>query len=206
VAQRLVRTICPECRQSYVPEEEELLELGPEAEGLRGSTFHFGKGCERCYHTGYRGRMGHLRDPGARRGPAPRDPLARLDAGAAPHRAGGRHAALRASGIAAIAAGRTTLDEVLRGDQPLAPRGAQHDSTTPAWAQENPTQQPLARTRPAGAQAPAGGPAAAPRRRRGRVSSQATTDYTLQLATRPRAGIPIAKALAILEARARPAR
>jgi len=57
---------------------------------------------------------------------------------------------------------------------------------------------------PAGAQAPTGGPAAAPRRRRGRVSSQATTDFTLQLATLTEAGIPIAKALAILEGQARP--
>jgi type II secretory pathway component PulF len=49
------------------------------------------------------------------------------------------------------------------------------------------------------AAAPAGGPAApgpaaaAPRRRRGRVSAQAATDFTLQLATLTEAGIPIAK-------------
>jgi len=56
-----------------------------------------------------------------------------------------------------------------------------------------------------GAAPAAGGAPAAPRRRRGgRVSSQAVTDFTLQLATLTEAGIPIAKALTILEGQARP--
>jgi type IV pilus assembly protein PilC len=57
---------------------------------------------------------------------------------------------------------------------------------------------------PAGAPAPGGASAAPKRRRGGRVSSQATTEFTLQLATLTEAGIPIAKALAILEGQARP--
>jgi type IV pilus assembly protein PilB len=114
VAQRLVRTICPDCRQSYVPEEDELAELGPEAEPLRGLSFHYGKGCERCFHTGYRGRMGIfeilLLDDELRRAILARastQELRRiaLAAGMRP---------LRAAGVAAIAAGRTTLEEVLR--------------------------------------------------------------------------------------------
>jgi type IV pilus assembly protein PilB len=114
VAQRLVRTICPECKQSYQPEEEELSELGPEGEVLRGLPFHFGKGCERCYHTGYRGRMGIFEilvlDEELRRAILARastQELRRiaLAAGMRP---------LRASGVAAIAAGRTSLEEVLR--------------------------------------------------------------------------------------------
>jgi len=56
----------------------------------------------------------------------------------------------------------------------------------------------------AGAAPAAGGPAAPARRRGGRVSSQAITDFTLQLATLTEAGIPIAKALTILEGQARP--
>jgi len=114
VAQRLVRTICPDCRQSYQPDEEELAELGADPERLRGATFHFGKGCERCYHTGYRGRMGIFEiliiDEELRRAILARastQELRRiaLAAGMRP---------LRASGIAAIAAGRTSLEEVLR--------------------------------------------------------------------------------------------
>jgi len=114
VAQRLVRTICPDCRQSYQPDEEELAELGADPERLRGATFRFGKGCERCYHTGYRGRMGIFEiliiDEELRRAILARastQELRRiaLAAGMRP---------LRASGIAAIAAGRTSLEEVLR--------------------------------------------------------------------------------------------
>jgi type IV pilus assembly protein PilC len=56
-----------------------------------------------------------------------------------------------------------------------------------------------------GASPAPGGEVAPPKRRRGgRVSSQAVTDFTLQLATLTEAGIPIAKALAILEGQARP--
>jgi len=57
---------------------------------------------------------------------------------------------------------------------------------------------------PAGAPAQAGAPAAQKRRLGGRVSGQLVTDFTLQLATLSEAGIPIAKALSILEGQARP--
>ena len=56
VAQRLVRRICPDCREAYEPEEEVLLEFGPQASMLSGATFYFGRGCEACFHTGHRGR------------------------------------------------------------------------------------------------------------------------------------------------------
>ncbi len=55
IAQRLVRRICENCKESYTPTEEELRELG-----LREYTgpFYRGKGCEKCLGTGYRGRIG----------------------------------------------------------------------------------------------------------------------------------------------------
>ncbi len=55
-AQRLVRTICPQCRASYKPSDE-LLEFW----GLDKSetnNFMHGKGCFNCMHTGYKGRTG----------------------------------------------------------------------------------------------------------------------------------------------------
>ncbi len=57
VAQRLMRTICPDCKEQYVPAQAELAELYP---GLSAAehTFSRGKGCQFCYQTGYRGRMG----------------------------------------------------------------------------------------------------------------------------------------------------
>ncbi|HTW91099.1 MAG TPA: GspE/PulE family protein [bacterium] len=54
VAQRLVRQICPKCKEDYDPPAKllEELELPP------GTKFYRGKGCERCRNTGYRGRIG----------------------------------------------------------------------------------------------------------------------------------------------------
>ena len=56
VAQRLVRRICLNCRAEYNPTEDILLELGLSPEDVRGRTFYYGRGCEQCNNTGYRGR------------------------------------------------------------------------------------------------------------------------------------------------------
>ena len=57
LAQRLVRKICPDCKQPYYPKEHELRELGlgqlPE-----DLTLYMGSGCSKCFETGYRGRTG----------------------------------------------------------------------------------------------------------------------------------------------------
>jgi type II secretory ATPase GspE/PulE/Tfp pilus assembly ATPase PilB-like protein len=57
VAQRLIRTICSNCRETFEPKASELL---PFSEALqdRDITFYHGKGCHFCYKTGYRGRSG----------------------------------------------------------------------------------------------------------------------------------------------------
>jgi len=55
IAQRLVRTICPECKTSYYPPKELLDELGlTEDDNTRLSR---GKGCSNCYDSGYKGRI-----------------------------------------------------------------------------------------------------------------------------------------------------
>jgi len=56
MSQRLVRRICPHCREEYTPEREELEQIGLQEES--GHTFYRGKGCPMCFHTGYRGRTG----------------------------------------------------------------------------------------------------------------------------------------------------
>jgi type IV pilus assembly protein PilB len=58
IAQRLVRKICRNCKEPYEPAEEQLLELDLTPEVVRGKTFYYGRGCDRCNNTGYRGRMG----------------------------------------------------------------------------------------------------------------------------------------------------
>ena len=52
-AQRLVRRICPNCREEYQPERELLDKLGIEDEG---TVFYRGAGCGRCKNRGYLGR------------------------------------------------------------------------------------------------------------------------------------------------------
>ncbi|UCC22224.1 MAG: type II secretion system ATPase GspE [Planctomycetota bacterium] len=65
MAQRLVRKVCPDCRQAYEPTERELRELGFTSAGAGVSgpgegngRFFVGAGCEKCFQTGYRGRTG----------------------------------------------------------------------------------------------------------------------------------------------------
>ena len=56
LGQRLVRTICPDCRQPYKPKKADLDVLG--LSGSRDITFVHGGGCDTCMNTGYQGRMG----------------------------------------------------------------------------------------------------------------------------------------------------
>jgi type IV pilus assembly protein PilB len=58
VAQRLVRKICTHCHAEFEPTEDMLWELELTPEDVRGRTFFFGKGCDACNNTGYKGRMG----------------------------------------------------------------------------------------------------------------------------------------------------
>ena len=58
VAQRLVRRICANCKTEYTPGLEQLMELELKAEDVEGRVFYYGKGCDACNNTGYRGRQG----------------------------------------------------------------------------------------------------------------------------------------------------
>jgi len=57
VGQRLVRKICPHCKEMTVPDTA-LLQLVGLNRRKQEETFYHGKGCVRCFHTGYRGRIG----------------------------------------------------------------------------------------------------------------------------------------------------
>ncbi len=56
LAQRLVRTLCPRCKQVHVPEDQELLDAGLQPHEHHDRTFYTNVGCEICNFTGYRGR------------------------------------------------------------------------------------------------------------------------------------------------------
>ena len=58
VAQRLVRMLCPHCREAYLPDGQELEKLGAARSAYRpGQPLYRAKGCPDCLDTGYRGRM-----------------------------------------------------------------------------------------------------------------------------------------------------
>ena len=56
IAQRLVRMLCPHCKEVYVPDEETLANLGLNRSVLQNNTFYRKKGCNLCMQTGFRGR------------------------------------------------------------------------------------------------------------------------------------------------------
>ncbi|PKN11631.1 MAG: type II secretion system protein GspE [Deltaproteobacteria bacterium HGW-Deltaproteobacteria-4] len=114
IAQRLVRQICPHCRESYHPSPNLLADAGLPNDG---ALYYRGRGCERCMGLGYRGRSGIYELL-----PVEEETrellLARKDAAtikAAAQRKGMK--SLRDAGLAKAAAGETTLEEVLRVTQ-----------------------------------------------------------------------------------------
>ena len=56
LAQRLVRTICPECATDYYPPKGVLKELGIDED--KNMQLSKGKGCSLCYDSGFKGRTG----------------------------------------------------------------------------------------------------------------------------------------------------
>jgi len=56
IAQRLVRLLCPHCKEIYTPDEETLANLGLTVAVLANNTFYRKKGCNLCMQTGFRGR------------------------------------------------------------------------------------------------------------------------------------------------------
>ncbi|MBI5773413.1 MAG: Flp pilus assembly complex ATPase component TadA [Verrucomicrobia bacterium] len=58
LAQRLVRTICAKCCSPFEPTENQLSQLNLSTYDLGDKTFFYGRGCETCNDTGYKGRSG----------------------------------------------------------------------------------------------------------------------------------------------------
>src|SRR5579864_300981 len=114
LAQRLVRKICTNCKTEYQPTAEVAMELGMTPEQASTKKFYYGRGCDRCNNTGYKGRMGifelvvmneTLRDMIVSE--------ASLDEFREACRKYGMRT-LRESGLEAIHAGQTTIEDVVR--------------------------------------------------------------------------------------------
>ena len=58
IAQRLVRRLCSDCKRPYTPEPETLRGMSVSEDEASTLTFYRAVGCDRCNHTGYKGRVG----------------------------------------------------------------------------------------------------------------------------------------------------
>lgn len=58
VAQRLVRVLCPDCKEAYTPEGPLLKAIGLTKAQVQNHTIYRSRGCESCFQTGYSGRLG----------------------------------------------------------------------------------------------------------------------------------------------------
>ena len=114
LGQRLLRSICPNCRSTYEPNDVVLAELEIARRDIGDKKFYFGKGCEVCNQTGYKGRKGiyeMLRIT---------DPIRELINQRAPTVVLKQKAielgmvTLRQDGLRSIFAGDTTIEEVLK--------------------------------------------------------------------------------------------
>ncbi len=114
VGQRLVRKICENCKTEFQPTEEMLLELELTPAKIAGKQFFYGKGCDYCNNTGYRGRMAIFEimvlDDEIRESIMNHESTNILREKSL--RKGMR--SLRDSGILAIFDGSTTIDEVVK--------------------------------------------------------------------------------------------
>ena len=57
-AQRLVRVLCGDCKEPYTPDEISLNGIGITQNQFKNNIIYKTKGCEKCFNTGYRGRIG----------------------------------------------------------------------------------------------------------------------------------------------------
>jgi len=118
MAQRLVRAICEQCKESYAPTERELKMLGALAAGSANKTLpdrmYHGAGCDRCGKSGYKGRKGIFEIFKVD------DTIQRLIFDHAPATLLRQRAremgmrTLREDGMLKVASGMTSLQEVLR--------------------------------------------------------------------------------------------
>ena len=114
IAQRLVRKICENCKTEFKPSESQLMELQLTPDDIKGKEFYYGRGCDKCNGTGYKGRIGifevmvfndEIRD------------LIMKQASTSILRSVAQKAGmrlLRDNGLAAIYDGITTIDEVVK--------------------------------------------------------------------------------------------
>jgi type IV pilus assembly protein PilB len=114
LGQRLLRSICRHCRTAYQPNDMLLEEIGISRQDIGDNKFYYGKGCDACNHTGYKGRKGiyellkvtdPIRELINERAPTVTLKQKGIELGMV---------TLRQDGLRSIFAGDTTIEEVLK--------------------------------------------------------------------------------------------
>jgi type IV pilus assembly protein PilB len=114
LGQRLIRRVCPNCKTGFDPTDEDLAQLEIDREEAGDRKFYYGKGCETCNQTGYKGRKAlselllinnDIRDLIMKK-----SPTLLLKEKARSH----GMETMREDGIRAILNGETTMEEVLK--------------------------------------------------------------------------------------------
>ena len=114
LGQRLLRSICSQCRTPYQPNEALLAELGISRRDIGEKQFYYGKGCDACNNTGYKGRKGiyellkisdPIRELINERAPTVNLKQKAIELGMV---------TLRQDGLRSIFAGDTTIEEVIK--------------------------------------------------------------------------------------------
>lgn len=118
MAQRLVRRVCPRCRQEITYHQEVISELGLMPEEAEQCTFYKGQGCIDCNNTGYKGRTGLYEvlpvTPGVRELILDRAATSEIKAKGIAE----GMVTLRQDGLAKLKQGITTAEEVLKETAP----------------------------------------------------------------------------------------
>ena len=116
-AQRLVRVLCEKCREPYCPDEVMLRNIGILPEEINAATVFRARGCEHCFNTGYRGRIG-IFEIMKMESQLKSLILKSFDANRIQEEAFRMNmVSLRSDGIQKVLAGTTTIEEVLRVTQ-----------------------------------------------------------------------------------------
>ena len=114
VSQRLIRRLCPKCKEVYKPGEALCARLGIDIKKSKDISFYRAKGCNGCLDTGYSGRLGICE--ALVMTPAIRELILKRSRENEIKRVGRNEGmvTLREDGIAKVLAGVTSLEEVLR--------------------------------------------------------------------------------------------
>jgi type II secretory ATPase GspE/PulE/Tfp pilus assembly ATPase PilB-like protein len=114
IAQRLLRKVCPHCKTEYRAKPEEIQAAGYDPDEYADTPFYKGVGCDRCNHSGYRGRTAiheiFVNNPELRQ------MVMRVESAAKLKKVGIKHGmrTLRMDGWEKVLLGQTSVQEIMR--------------------------------------------------------------------------------------------